>query len=56
MSEHMPVVVHDAADPERVAPPSEICVTCSDIEGGRLVPASFCEQARGQLGPAPWEG
>ena len=53
--EHVPVAVYDRADPERLAPPAEVCVACSDIEGGRLVPASFCEKAKAELGPAPWE-
>lgn len=53
-NEHVPEVVYDTADPDHIAPPSEICWGCSDIEAGRLVPASFCPEAKSKLGPAPW--
>lgn len=54
MSEHVPEVVYDTADPYHIAPPSEICWGCSDLEAGRLVPVTFCEEAKSKLGPAPW--
>jgi hypothetical protein len=53
--EHEPGVVYDTADPEHIAPPSEICLGCSDLESGRLVPVTFCKEAESKLGPAPWE-
>lgn len=56
MAAHEPVIVHDDADEDHIAPPSEICAACSDLETGRLVPASFCAEAKAKLGPAPWEG
>jgi hypothetical protein len=53
--EHNPIVVSDYADPEKIAPPSEICDTCSDPEQGFMVPASFCEVAKAKMEPRPWE-
>lgn len=55
-AEHRPVVLYDDADPEHIAPPSEVCETCSNIEAGVLVPAPFCSHAKAKMGPAPWEG
>ncbi|MGA5598354.1 hypothetical protein ACPCSE_29390 [Streptomyces cellulosae] len=52
--EHVPEVVYDTADPYHLAPPSEICLGCSDLEAGHLVPASFCEEAKARMGPPPW--
>jgi hypothetical protein len=52
--EHVPEVVYDTADPDHIAPPSEICLGCSDLASGRLVPVTFCEEAKLKLGPAPW--
>ncbi|MDQ1041541.1 hypothetical protein QFZ75_008043 [Streptomyces sp. V3I8] len=55
MAAHEPAIIYDLADPERIAPPSEVCSTCSDIPGGRLVPAPFCPKSKTQLAPASWE-
>lgn len=29
-------------DPDHLAPPADLCFTCSDFEGGRWVPIGFC--------------
>lgn len=49
--DHVPIMIYNRNDPERIAPPSEVCEACSDIDAGRLVPASFCERAKAQLEP-----
>jgi hypothetical protein len=54
MSDHRPVILHDREDHECVCMPAEICEGCSDVEGGRLVPVSFCPSAAALLPPAPW--
>lgn len=54
-SEHTPVMVYDWADPEKIAPPSEVCEACSDIAAGILVPVTFCDEAKAKLDPLPWE-
>lgn len=38
---HDPVLYRPQGD-NRFTVPAEVCVTCSDIEAGVLVPASFC--------------
>jgi hypothetical protein len=55
MADHVPEVVYDRNDPEHIAQPSEICLGCSDIDAGQLVPASFCGEAKSKMAPAPWE-
>lgn len=52
--DHTPIIYRPEGD-SRHTIPAEICETCSDIETGLLVPASFCLLAKAKLGPAPWE-
>jgi hypothetical protein len=42
---HFPVLYRPEGD-SRHTIPAEVCSACSDFEVGRLVPASFCEQAK----------
>lgn len=51
---HTPVHYRPEGE-SRFTTPAEVCDTCSDFETGKLVPASFCEQAKRLLPPAPWE-
>lgn len=51
---HEPVIYRPEGE-SRHTVPAEVCNACSDFERGRLVPASFCVQAKALLGPAPWE-
>lgn len=41
MDSHEPVLYRPQGE-SRFTIPAEICVTCSDVEAGILVPASFC--------------
>lgn len=41
MNSHEPVLYRPEGE-SRFTIPAEICVTCSDVEAGILVPASFC--------------
>jgi hypothetical protein len=52
--QHVPVTVHDRSDPEKIAPPAEVCEACSDLDNGKLVPVTFCEEAKSKMEPAPW--
>lgn len=51
---HLPVIYRPEGE-SRHSLPAEVCSQCSDFEIGNLVPASFCEEAKKRLGPAPWE-
>lgn len=51
---HTPVTYRPEGE-SRHTIPAEVCNACSDFETGLLVPASFCDEARRALGPAPWE-
>lgn len=42
---HLPIDYRPAGE-SRHSPPAEVCGTCSDFDAGRLVPVSFCEQAK----------
>lgn len=51
--QHEPVLAYNRNDPDRIAPPSEVCDACTDWNTGNLVPASFCPEARSKLPEEP---
>lgn len=51
---HLPVLYRPEGE-SRHSLPAEVCSQCSDFETGKLVPASFCEEAKARMGRAPWE-
>lgn len=51
---HEPILYRPEGD-SRHTLPAEICGACSDLAMGVLIPASFCDEAKARMGPAPWE-
>jgi hypothetical protein len=48
MKRHRSIALYDRDDlgTWHLSPPAEVCVVCSNLRDGRLVPVSFCPRAR----------